>query len=129
MNSYRKGSESAVSSLRRALFREVLGHLILLAPAILLLCTGLFVGRIVQTHLERHEAVGLPLTTNVAFAKLSQCPVLRGDRIVHITSIKPQSAEDVRVGYQYIRSENSAVSSGVAEFSWNHAEWRPVLCR
>jgi hypothetical protein len=121
---------AAGRQLKRAVIREMMGHLILLVPLLLLLCAGLFVVREVQSHLDhRKQVLVQPLTDVDAQTLLSRCSILRDDRILDIRDIRTSSLERRRVDYEYRTAASARVSYGTAQFVWARGKWHAVLCR
>jgi hypothetical protein len=125
-----KSNSAIAPRIRNAFVRELMGHLMLLVPALLILCAGLFLARVIEARFESHRsAVVSPLTDADAAVQLSRCPVLRGERVLDIKKIKTYATDQRRVDYEYRDGKTSAVSSGTAQFSWKEGAWRAVVCR
>jgi hypothetical protein len=121
---------ATVPNFKRAIAGELTGNLILLIPAALVLCAGLLLARVVESHLDqRHSGTPSPLTAADAQVQLSHCPVLRGDNVLNIERITASSTEQRRVVYEYRATKTSNTSSGTAQFAWQRGAWHAVACR
>ncbi len=130
MNSNEKrGGSASTPRLGPVILREVVGNLVLLVPVAMLLCAGLLMARMFESHVDHLGHVVAPLTDQDAEAQLNQCPVLRGEHVLDIKDIKPYSANQTRVDYEYRTGQRARVSPGTAQFAWSQGGWHAVLCR
>ena len=120
---------STTARLKRAIVRELVGHLILLVPAVLVFCIGLLLAREIEAYFDQRHAVYLTLTDQEAFVELNQCPVLRGDRVLEIKDIQASSTNQRRVDCEYRDARSSEAFSGTAQFAWRQGAWHAVVCR